>query len=382
MKTRNKIILISASLLLFGCHKEKESAQEPEPKAEGEKLILPEKAPQLASVSTETVTARGESVLRLNGRVVWNDDMTVRIFAPFAGRVTQIAANPGQQVKAGTPLATIASPDYGQAQAEARKAATDYSLAERTVSRVRDLFEHGAAARKEVDSAEADFARAASEKSRTTGRMAMYGGAAGEIDQSYRLKTPIDGTVVEKNINTGQEVRPDQMLANVPQLAAPLFTVTDPRQMWVYLDVSEEALPMIREGRPLTVRCRAYPNQVFRGKVELITDGMDPVTRTVKIRGVVDNTERLLKSEMYVSIELPEELKPGIQISACAVFLKGDKHFVFVQDAPGQFALRQVTLGAEREGHVIVLEGLKQGQTVVTAGSLLLEQMQSSLSGT
>src|SRR5258706_7672874 len=91
MKTLNNIFLVSAALLLLGCREEKQGAQTPEPKIEGDKLILPEKGPQLASVATEAVEVRGDSLLRLNGRVVWNDDVTVRIFAPFAGRVIQIA---------------------------------------------------------------------------------------------------------------------------------------------------------------------------------------------------------------------------------------------------------------------------------------------------
>ncbi len=382
MKILNKVILLAAALPLLGCHEEKQDAQAPGPKVEGEKLVLPEKGPQLASVTTEPVEVRGDSVLRLNGRVVWNDDVTVHIFAPFAGRVTQVAGAPGQQVKVGTPLATIASPDYGQAQSDARKAASDYTLADRTLARQKDLYEHGAAARKDLDNAEAEFARATSEKARTEGRLAMYDGISNEFDQSYRLKSPIDGVVVEKNINNGQEVRPDQMLAGTPQLASPLFTVTDPRQMWVYLDVTEEALPFLREGQPLTVRCRAYPNATFSGKLEVITDGMDAVTRTVKVRGLVDNAERLLKSEMYVSIELPQPKVNGIQIPSRAVFLKGDKNFVFVAEGSGQFAMREVQLGPEHNGRVVVLGGLKPGQNVVTEGSLLLEQMQSSLSGT
>jgi cobalt-zinc-cadmium efflux system membrane fusion protein len=317
MKTPNKIILFSASLLLLGCHKEKESAQTPKPNVEGENLILQQKAAQPASVATENATASEETVLRLNGRVVWNDDMTVRIFAPFAGRVIQIAADSGQQVKAGAALATIA----------------------------------------------------------------ICGEGSSGIDPSFHLKTPIDGTVVEKNINTGQKVCPDQMSANDPQLATPLFTITDPRQMWVYLDVTEEALPMIQEGQPLTVRSPACPNQIFHGKVDLITDGMDPVTRTIKIRGVVDNADRLLKPETYVSIELAEQLKPGIQISDCPGFVKRGEHFVFVQEMPGPVALRHLTAGAERSSRVILLDSLKQGQTAVTDASLLLEQIEASLSG-
>ena len=84
---------------------------------------------------------------QLNGRVTWNEDKTVRVFTPFAGRVERILAQPGQSVAKGQALAVIASPDFGQAQADSRRAEGDYALSEKNLARVRELEQNGVAAR-------------------------------------------------------------------------------------------------------------------------------------------------------------------------------------------------------------------------------------------
>ena len=183
----------------------------------------------------------------------------MRVFSPVAGRVDTVLGVLGQPVTAGTPLARIASPDFGQAQADARRAAGDLQLAERSLNRVRELNAHGAAANKDVEAAEADHTRALSEEERAAARLALYGGSDQAIDQMYALKSPIAGVIVEKNINPGQEVRPDQILANAPQLFAPLFVISDPAKLWLQLDVTELQAPSLTPGQPLKVHSQAFP---------------------------------------------------------------------------------------------------------------------------
>src|SRR4029078_5187992 len=99
-------------------------------------------------------------------------------------------------------------------------------------------------------------------------------------------------------------------------------------------------------------RTRAYPEQAFIGKVDFISDFLDPSTRTIKVRGSVPNAERLLKAEMFVSVELaskPDQLA-GLDVSAKAVFFKNDKHYVFVENGVGRYHRRQVKVGPEHEG--------------------------------
>ena len=380
MKTTALTLL--AALLTAGCHEAKKAGDEsPAPKVAGEKIILPDNSPHIAALATEAAEASHVPVVRLTGRMVWDDDVTVRVFSPFAGRVTGIAVQSGQAVQPGDTLALIASPDYGQAQADTRKAASDFLQAERSLNRVKELYEHGAAPLKDFQSAQADYERAQSEKQRSEERMKMYGGGLKTTDQSYALRSPLGGFVVEKNITPGQEVRPDQMLANAPQFFSPLFVVTDPSRLWVLLDATEQDLPNLKPGQPIVIRARAYPGQEFKGKIDVISDALDPATRTVRVRGSTENVSRLLKGEMLVTVDLASLQPVGISIPSKAVFLKGEKHYVFLQEAPGQFTRRQIKIGPERDGKIPVLEGIQPGERVVCENSLLLEQMMNSAGG-
>lgn len=381
MKTQTLLLGAACSGLLLGCHARKETGEAPAPAVHGERIVFPTNAPQLAYLATEPAESRKETMLHFNGRLVWDDDETVRVFSPFAGRVSKLVTEVGQRVSPGDPLAIIQSPDFGQAQADARQAANALVLAERTLNRVRELFDHGAAPKKDLDSAEADFARTQAERQRAFARLAIYGGNTNLIDQLFQLKSPLRGVVVERNVNPGQEVRPDQMLANAPQLFAPLFVVTDPAHLWVWVDVSEHDLHLLQTGQSLSVRSRAYPERAFEGRLEVITDTLDPVTRTVKVRGSVDNRSRLLKAEMYVTVDVREAGQPGIEVPSKAVFFKGEKHFLFLEEQPGQFTRREIRIGLEHDGQTEVTNGVALGQRVVTDGCLLLEELLESAQG-
>lgn len=379
------LILLLGTLVTVGCHRETEKTADqanPDVKVAAGKVTIQPESPKLSSVSLESAEVSKGGTIRLNGRLAWDDSLTVRVFTPFAGRVIRILAEPGQTVKKGDPLATVASPDYGQTQAEARRAAGDFALAERTLRRVRELLDHGAAPLKDLESAEADFQRTQSELQRTSARLAYYDGNTNAVDQVYTLRSPLDGVVVEKNLNPGQEIRPDQMLAGTDRQAAPLFTVTDPSHLWILLDANEADLPLLRVGQRFELRSRTVTGREFAGRIEQISDFLDPASRTVKVRGSVDNSSRQLKAEMFVTAEiLPDGQVAGADISARAVFLKGERHFVFVEEGKGVFARREVKAGPEHNGKVLVLEGIQPGQRVVTEGSLLLEQLLQSPEG-
>ncbi len=369
--------LMIAAVITTGCQRSHTAeVAPPGAKVADGKIIIPPESPQLAVLGVETALPGQPTLLRLNGRLAWDDRVTVRVFTPFGGRVTRILAEPGQTVHAGDPLALIASPDYGQAQADARKANSDFSLAERTLSRVRELLEHGAAPQKDLDAAQSDFSRAQAELQRAGSRLASYGGNTNSVDQLYELRSPLGGVVVEKNLNPGQEVRPDQMLAGTDRQAAPLFTVTDPAQLWIQLDATENDLPHLHTGQEFTFTSRSLPGQSFTGRIEVISEFIDPISRSLRIRGSIPNPQRQLKAEMFVTVEvgLGDE-QAGAEVPSKAVFLRGDKYFVFVEEARGRFARREVKAGSERLGRLHILEGVHPGQRVVADGSLLLEQL-------
>jgi len=369
------VLTVSAAFVGVGCHKQSESNESSFVKVESNHIVVTPGSPPASSISLETAGVPAPTILSLNGRLVWDDNVTTRLFSPFAGRVTKIKVETGQTVQPGEALAFIASPDYGQAQADARRGTTDLALAERTLTRIRDLFAHGAAAEKDLQSAEADFERAKLEKQRTAERLALYGAPAETVDQAYIFKSPIAGVVVEKNINPGAELRSDQMLANTPQLAAPLFVITDPRRLWIQIDVPERDAGRVQPGAGFTIRSASLPGHNFTGRVDVVSDSLDPTTRTVKARGSLFNSERLLKAEMFVKAEFVLEPEHGTEISSRAVFLRSDRHCVLVEDAPGSYSRHEVSVGSEHAGRMIITEGLNPGQRVVVEGALLLEQV-------
>ena len=148
----------------------------------------------------------------------------------MAGQVEKIVAEVGQTVKKGDDLALMHSSDFGQAQADYRKALGDFAQFDKTLARVKELKEHGAAAQKDVESAQADFDRGLAEKQRAEANLQLLGTTSGNFNDVYHLISPIAGIVVDKNINVGQQIRADLILANTPQATAPLFTITDPEQ--------------------------------------------------------------------------------------------------------------------------------------------------------
>jgi|SRR5436190_21347367 len=378
--TRNGLIagllLVLPSLILSsGCNAARHTIEAPEAQISGDTVIMPPGSPQFAALTVETVASERPSVVQLTGRLAWNDDVTARVFTPFAGIIRKLPVDINQAVAKGEPLAEIQSADFGQALADARRAGSQLRLAQHNLDRLRDLFAHGAAPGKDLESAEADFASAQAENDRAATRLAIYGATVSSANQFFALPSPLDGVLVERNVTPGQEVRPDQMLANIPLVTAPLFTVTDPTKLWVWLDVTETHLSLVQQGQELTIRSKAFPERSFKGRLDLISGSLDPTKRTVLARGVVDNSSRLLKAELYVTVEIPETASQGLQVPSKAVFLRDKQYYVFLEIASGQFRRHPVKLGSERDGKVAILGGLEQGQRLVTEGCLLLQSL-------
>lgn len=371
MKRAGSIVLVAACAVLFGCNAGDGKGPAVQPTVEGGRVVFPKDSAQLGAIMTEVVQPAGVHLLRLPGRLAWDEDRTVRIFPAFAGRVVKIFVKPGDTVTSGQTLAQLASPDFGQAQADARKAASDFALTEKNLARVRELAAGGVAPQRELQAAESEHARAQAELTRASARVRLYGSAAQSADQTFALKSPIAGTVVERSINPGQELRSDLMLGNGP----PMFVITNPSRLWVFLDATERDLPLLKSGETIALRTDAYPETSFPAVIETISHSVDPQTRTIKVRGSLANPQDKLKGEMFVTAELETAPPSGVVVPAKAVFLQGTRHFVFVEEERGRYAHVEVQIGADGTGSVAVTDGLQVGQRVVVDGNLFLQQL-------
>lgn len=331
-------------------------------------LRFPAGHPQLALLGVSQA-APGKAIgVDLPARLVWNEEHTQRIYPAFAGRVMAIAADVGQAVHAGSVLARLASPEFGAAQADTAKAEVDARLTHQALLRQRELFEAGIVARKDLEQTEAEAARAQAEAARAQARTRLYGAGTG-VNQQLALAAGITGVVVERNLNPGQEVRPDQSGPGVPAL----FVVTDPTSLWVQIDAREAEVGTLLPGASFALSTPALPGQTFQGTVVAASDFIDPASRTIKVRGSVPNPQRRLKAEMLATARFERIMGAGVVVPATAVLLSDATHSVYVQVQPGVFEPREVQIGYEGPKDVVVSRGLEAGEQVVSDNVMLLE---------
>lgn len=371
------LLFVVAALGLAACRDEPRSAPAPAaPVLQGRTVVYPDHHPQLAQLGVTAAAPARTLTVELPARLVWNEDRTQRLYPAFAGRVARITADVGQPVKPGTVLAQLASPDFGVAQADTAKAQVDAQLARKGLARQRELFEAGVTARKELEQAEADAARAQAEVQRAEARTRLYGArAGGSVDQRLGLVAGIAGVVVERNLTPGQELRPDQMGPGVP----PLFVVSDPSSLWVQIDARETEAGTLRPGASFELVVPTLPGEKFEGRVIAAADFIDAATRTIKVRGLIANPDRKLKAEMLATARVERTPGAGVVVPSSAVLLREARQSVFVQVRPGAFEPRDIAIGWQGPKEVLVSRGLEAGEQVVTENTLLLARQYALL---
>ncbi len=367
---RAKLLVILAFTVLAACKEQPAHLMiTPQPIIANNQIQFSSGHPQLALLQTTAAIPGQDLSVELPAKLVWNEEKTQRIYAAFSGRVTHIKADVGQTVGAGSVLARIASPDFGLAQADAAKAKAYYEVTQKNARRQQELLEAGIIARKDWEQAQADAQAASAEWQRADSRTRLYGSSA-DVNQELSLTSSIAGTVVERNLNPGQEVRPDLTGPGIP----PLYVVTNPSHLWALIDARETDLLSLKPGTVLELAVASLPNMTFQARVITASDAIDPMTRTIKVRASVDNTSKLLKGEMLATAKFSRPMGGNLVIPSSSVFLRGTSNYVFIQVAPGVFEPRNIKLSHEGPQQVYVAEGLKTGEMVVTRNGLLLER--------
>ncbi|HJW55066.1 MAG TPA: efflux RND transporter periplasmic adaptor subunit [Burkholderiaceae bacterium] len=321
-------------------------------------------AAELSSLRIEAVTVAPMPVAEpVNGRITYDENVTARVSSPVLGRVVRQHAEIGDRVGLGAVLLDIDSPDLAAAEADWRKGQADEVRKKLALDRARSLFNNEVIARKDYESAEADYQQAVAETRRASLRMKNLH-ASGNENGQFGLKTPIAGVIADKQVNPGLEVRPD--------LPNPLFVITDINRLWVIADVQERSIGNIKPGQSVSIETDAYPQERFAAKVDRVGLALDPTTRRVQVRCKVQNTGGKLKPEMFARVFfLADGERTGVRVPNSSLVLEGLRTYVFVERQPGTFEKHAVTLALKGSDSSFV-EGISSGDRIVTEGALLL----------
>ena len=332
-----------------------------------DEILLKDDSPQATNLKIEAVTEMlAPTAEALNGKVSFDENYTSRVSSPVLGRATKLHVQIGDKVSAGQALMSVDSPDLGSAIADYRKASADLELKRKAFGRSQMLLDGGVIAHKDYESSEADMAQAQAEATRAKGKLRNLSidnnSASGS--ENFILKAPMSGVIVDRQINVGNEVRPD-----APN---PLFIITNPQHLWATIDLPERDLGKVMVGQVISIQVDAYPTESFTGKIQSIGTMVDPVSRRVQVRCSIDGKNKL-KPEMYARITpLNNHNQKVIRVPTSALITEGLYSYVFVETSPGHLKKRRISLDIQEHEFVTVKSGLAAGDKIVTIGAILL----------
>ncbi len=367
-------IVALSSVVVAGCHKKPPvEIPAPEPPA-GQVWLTPQQVSDAKITFVPITEHEVDDTILTSGRVTFDDLRVGHVFSPVTGRVQRIYANPGDRVKKGAPLATIESPDIGNAVADLHKAEADRIAAEHDYKRKKDLFEQHAASLADLEASEDNYRKAKAEVERARAKAALLRtGGFNAVSQTYTLVAPIEGEVIMRDVNPGIEVAGQYGGGTAKEL----FTVGELDRVWVFADLYEMDIARVKVGSKVVVKIVAYKDKVFEGKVDWVSGMLDSTSRTAKVRCTLDNPDKLLKPEMYATVQLSVEERRAMAIPRESILRLGDATVVFLQvgesDGKVRFERVPVTVDeGESSNWLVVQHGLELGQKIVTNGAILL----------
>jgi membrane fusion protein, heavy metal efflux system len=331
---------------------------------------IPEDQMQHVQVVTIEPTTL-KRTLRLTGAVAYNAFNTTPVITQVGGPVSRILVVPGQHVKAGEPMLDVSSPDYSQLLDSYLKAADAFRLAEKFYARAQGLYEHHAIAERDLEQAESDRTQAQADLNAAEQGMKILGIknpadlAKAPSSALIPVLAPISGEVVERLVQPGQVVQAGQTQA---------FTITDLSTVWVLANVYQADLAYVRNGDDVVVETDAYPDK-FHGRISYVSSALDPGTRTLQARILVDNPGEKLKRDMYCTVTVTAGVLSNVVAVPNSSVLRDDNNqpFVYVAAGATQFGRRDVDLGQSQNGQTQIIKGISVGERVVGDGSLFLQ---------
>jgi cobalt-zinc-cadmium efflux system membrane fusion protein len=320
-------------------------------------------------------------VLRASGRIDFNELHLSRIGANVTGRVSEIYANLGQQVKQGEVLAKITSTELTQSQLIYLKAKSANQLAEQAANRATILYKEDVIALAELQRRESESRSAKAEYRAANDQLRVQGmdqasidrlAKTGLIESINHVVTSITGEIVERKINKGQVVQP----------ADALFSVADLNTLWAISEVPENNSYLIRKGQKASLIIPSLRNQEVDGVVAHVSSIVNTQTRTVVVRMELPNRNGQMKPGMLATMLIESQPMEKLVVPASAVFREDNQDHVFIRQDDNRYRMIPVKLGAEGQGYRPVIAGLHDGQEIAIDGAYHLNtERKRQLSG-
>ena len=352
------VVLMAALVAGLGCSKETPASASKAPVTDDPDVFSLEHPEIFKTVKAETRALSTE--LTANGTVTPDVTRTIHVTSLGGGRVVDLKVKLGDSVRKGQTLLVISSPDLSAAMSEYQKAVADEVLSRKALDRSQMLYDHGAIAAKDLESAQDLEDKAKVDVWTTEQHVRMLGADPAHPSPLIDVRAPVAGTIVEQNVAGSEGVK---SLDNTPNL----FTIADLSQVWVVSDVFENDLADVHLGDSATIHLNAFGDRVFRGRVADVSRVLDPATRSAKVRIVLPNQDGALRPGMFAVAQFRSRRTTNrVVVPATAIMRLHDKDWVFRKEADKNF--RRVVVQADGltpDGMQEIREGMKPGDELV-----------------
>jgi cobalt-zinc-cadmium efflux system membrane fusion protein len=354
MKNLQVLSFALAAGLLAGCAKTSDK-------------VSPEDANDATAQVYKTDTVRYLSMneeTRLNGNVDFDQNSIVKIYSLVSGRVSAVKADLGTHVEKGTELALVESPDIVNYINDYNQDLLTLAVAKKNYENIQDLYQAKFSSEIDLISAKRDFDKAKEESEKSSNLLKLYGGYKQGETGYMKIKSPITGFVVDKNVNPGMDIRSDN--------TNPLFTISDLKTVWVMANVYETDISRVYKGMSVFVKTLAYPDKEFPGHVSNINSTIDHDAKVLRVRIQIQNPDGLLKPDMFASITLDHPLnRSALAVNPKAIVFDNNLYYVITVKGK-KLERKEVKIISKTSRYTFVQGALAHGDHVITEGSLLV----------
>ncbi|MBS1949153.1 MAG: efflux RND transporter periplasmic adaptor subunit [Bacteroidetes bacterium] len=326
-----------------------------------EKYVIPDSI--LRAIDIDTVQKCQLVVaVTLTGQVDFNQDNVRKIYPMISGNVQGIKAVLGDYVKQGDLLGVVSSSEMAGYSNDLINAETNLDVARKNLDKTKDMLKSGLAAVTDSLSAEAAYLQAKSELDRVHRVLKINGG---NTQGEFEIRSPINGFIVEKNVNNNTVIRADNSNS--------MFTISDLKNVWVWANVYESNITAVKMGDVVSVSTLSYPGKIFKGRIDKIMNVLDPANKVMKVRVSLDNQGYLLKPQMFASVTvINHENKESLCISSKALIFDHSQYYVLIYNSKEDVRITPVQIISANGDKTYIASGLNEGDKIISSQAILI----------
>lgn len=312
--------------------------------------------------TAEAELSNQKQSLILTGKVDYDPDKVIDYKPLVNGVVEKTYFSLGDKVQKGQVLLDIRSTDLSSLQSESVSAENEVRVAQREYQSAKSLFEDKMLSERELLEADAKLKQAQANNTKLKSDISTYGINKG--NGVFSIKSPMSGYIVSKNAAAGSSVSSD---------GEAIFKIADLNIVWITANVYASNLQSVREGVDVDITTLSYPGEVFKGKINSLSQIFDPEEKVLKARIVMQNQDLKFKPEMSVVVKLNDQTENRlIAIPSDALIFDYDRYYVIVEVSKSQFEVRPVEINGHDNKTTYIRTGINPGETVVIKNQLLI----------